>query len=304
MIVGIACALAAGLMWGVVFVAPVLLPEYSAASLTFGRYLAFGLITLALALPDLAALRSLTRVQWLEAVKLALVGNIAYYLFVAAAIQSSGVPLVSVIIGTLPVVIAVCGNLGHGALPWSRLLPSVLVLAAGIAAINLVEVSRLAAGAHSAYAQGALLAVFGVVCWTWYPLRNARFLACYPAVGARLWATAQGLATLPFAAAGMAWVMLFAPLPGGALGPKPLEYVGLMFFIGLTASWLGTLAWNAASKRLPASLSGQLIVFETLAALAYGFLHRGAWPSAVTLFGIALLVVGVVLGVRAFQRNN
>jgi hypothetical protein len=37
-------ALAAGLMWGLVFVAPLLLPQYPAALLSFARYLAFGLI--------------------------------------------------------------------------------------------------------------------------------------------------------------------------------------------------------------------------------------------------------------------
>ena len=41
---GILFALAAGLMWGLVFVGPLLLPEYPAALQSFGRYLAFGQI--------------------------------------------------------------------------------------------------------------------------------------------------------------------------------------------------------------------------------------------------------------------
>jgi drug/metabolite transporter (DMT)-like permease len=45
---GTAFALAAGLMWGLVFIAPLLLPEYPAALQSFGRYLAFGLIALPL----------------------------------------------------------------------------------------------------------------------------------------------------------------------------------------------------------------------------------------------------------------
>ena len=48
-----------------------------------------------------------------------------------------------------------------------------------------------------------------------------------------------------------------------------------MFAIGLLASWLGTLCWNEASQRLPPTLVGQLIVFETLAALSYAFVLRG-----------------------------
>jgi drug/metabolite transporter (DMT)-like permease len=45
-------------------------------------------------------------------------------------------------------------------------------------------------------------------------------------------------------------------------------------------------------------LAGQLIVFETLAALAYAFWLRGHWPEPLTLAGIALLVAGVIGGVR------
>mgnify|MGYP001288019920 CR=1 FL=1 len=99
-------ALAAGLMWGLVFVGPLLLPEYPAALQSFGRYLAFGLIALPLAWLDRATLRTLTRADWIEAGKLALVGNIVYYLFLASAIQRAGGPLPTMIIGTLPVVIA------------------------------------------------------------------------------------------------------------------------------------------------------------------------------------------------------
>ena len=77
-------ALAAGLMWGLVFVGPLLLPEYPAALQSVGRYLAFGLIALPLAWLDRAALRQLTRADWIEALKLAAVGNLLYYLFLAA----------------------------------------------------------------------------------------------------------------------------------------------------------------------------------------------------------------------------
>jgi drug/metabolite transporter (DMT)-like permease len=43
---------------------------------------------------------------------------------------------------------------------------------------------------------------------------------------------------------------------------------------------------------------GQLIVFETLAALAYAYLLRGSWPEPLVLTGILLLLLGVFLAVR------
>src|SRR6266571_3121969 len=99
-------ALAAGLMWGLVFVGPLLLPEDPAALQSFGRYLAFGLIALPLAWLDRAALRQLRAADWREALKLAAIGNLLYYLCLAGAIQRAGGPLPTMMIGTLPVVIS------------------------------------------------------------------------------------------------------------------------------------------------------------------------------------------------------
>ena len=80
LITGTLFALAAGLMWGLVFIAPTLLAEYPPALLTVGRYLAFGLIALPLAQIDHHRLAELTRADWIEAAKLAAVGNLLYYL--------------------------------------------------------------------------------------------------------------------------------------------------------------------------------------------------------------------------------
>jgi len=334
-------ALLAGLMWGLVFVAPLLLPDYPAALQSFARYLAFGLIALPLAWWDRAQLSRLTREDWIEALKLSVVGNLLYYLFLAASIQRAGGPLPTMIIGTLPVVIATVSNLRgsqvvrlrDGRLPWRRLAPSLLLIAAGIACVNHVELARLqaevatplpgagtnadaAADANAAqglsrYALGALLAVGAVICWTWYPIRNADWLRAHADRSPRAWATAQGVATLPLAALGFALFWAWNEAGGRAqgaqgqqafempFGPTPGLFLGLMFSIGLFASWLGTLCWNEASQRLPPSLVGQLIVFETLAALSYAWVLRGRWPDGFTLAGAALRVAGVAWALRS-----
>ena len=315
--IGTLFALAAGLMWGLVFVSPLLLPEYPAALQSFGRYLAFGLIALPLAWLDRARLALLTRADWLEALKLAAVGNLVYYLFLAAAIQRAGGPLPTMIIGTLPVVIAVCSNLRDaqrdGRLPWLQLLPSLLLIATGISFVNHVELAHLQGmgGADlTRYGTGALLALGAVACWTWYPIRNADWLRAHPDRPPSTWATAQGVATLPLALLGYALWWAWSALGGDRsmltpvagvmlpLGPRPEAFLGLMFTIGLFASWLGTLCWNEASQRLPTTMVGQLIVFETLSALAYAFMLRGTLPAAPTLIGVALLVAGVVWALR------
>jgi drug/metabolite transporter (DMT)-like permease len=353
MLLGTLFALAAGLMWGLVFVAPLLLPEYPALLLSVGRYLAFGLIALPLGWLDRARLARLSAADWREALKLSAIGNLLYYLCLAGAIQRAGGPLPTMIIGTLPVVIAITSNLRDarrdGRMPWRRLAPSLLLIAAGIGLVNHDELARLQEATHVAraaggtldvarYAIGALLAVAAVACWTWYPIRNADWLRAgapgaalsnpaaapesvpsNPVAAARAgtpgavqripagrnprtWATAQGLATLPLAAVGFAGFWLWSAATGATFtlpfGPAPERFVTLMLAIGLFASWLGTTCWNEASQRLPTTLAGQLIVFETLSALAYAFVLRAEMPPAATLAGIVLLIAGVVSALR------
>jgi len=309
MLAGTLFALSAGLLWGLVFVVPLLLPQYPPALLSTARYLAFGLIALPLAWLDRARLRDLSRADWIEALKLALVGNLLYYLFLAAAIQRAGAPLPTMLIGTLPVVIAITSNLRDarrdGHLPWRRLAPPLLLIGAGIALVHHAEVEpfrQVPSPALDRHALGALLAVGAVACWTWYPLRNADWLRAHPDRSPRVWATAQGIATLPLAAIGLigmqAWIGASDAAFDLPLGPSPGRFVLLMLALGLLASWLGTLCWNEASQRLPTALAGQLIVFETLAALSYAFVLRGALPPAATLAGIVLLVAGVIRALR------
>jgi drug/metabolite transporter (DMT)-like permease len=305
--IGTLFALAAGLMWGLVFVGPLLLHDYPAALQSAGRYVAFGLIALPLAWLDRAHLVRLTRDDWIEATRLAAVGNVLYYVLLSGAILRAGGPLPTMIIGTLPVVIAISANLRNrardGHLPWRRLASSLVMLAAGIGCVNQAELAQAGAPEERQRASGALLAVGAVACWTWYPLRNADWLRAHPGRHPRAWATAQGVATLPLALALYAALWTWTAATGGdfpmPFGPRPEAFIALMLAIGLFASWLGTLCWNEASQRLPTNLAGQLIVFETLAALAYAFVVRGTWPPPLTWLGIALLVGGVVVALRA-----
>ena len=53
------------------------------------------------------------------------------------------------------------------------------------------------------------------------------------------------------------------------------------------------------AKNTPTALTGQLIVFETLAALAYAYLVYQRSPSGFEIAGIVLLVLGVIVGAGA-----
>lgn len=306
MFAGIFFALAAGLMWGLIFIGPELVPDYPGALQSAGRYVAFGLIALPLAWFDRRRLRQLSKADWWEATKLTLIGNLLYYLCLASAIQRTGAPISTMIIGTLPVVISISANLLYGReegrLAWRSLMPALLLIAAGLLCVNAAELQSALAFDGWRYFTGVGLAVVAVVCWTWYPLRNARWLRANPAKKPATWATAQGLVTLPLAL--LAWLMVSATLATSGtgftlpFGPRPAVFIPLMLTIGLLCSWLGTRCWNEACQRLPTVIVGPLIVFEILAGLAYSFILRQSWPPLLTLGGISCLLSGVIAAMR------
>jgi len=280
------------------------LPGYSPLALSAGRYLAFGLIVLLPAWLDRRRIAALSRADWLRAGELALVGNLLYYAGIALGAQHAGAPMTAAIIGTLPLVIAISGNLVDKHIRWRRLALPLLIIGSGLVLIHGHEFSIAGAQARAGtnYLLGIAGALFALFCWTWYPLRNAAWIARRPQLAMGTWATVQGLATLPLALAAFL-VLGLQPANDWPLGPDPLRFVALMAALGLIASWLGTLLWNIASRELPATLTGQLIVFETLFGLAFAYTLRGEWPDAASLAGIALLVAGVVLGVRACRQG-
>lgn len=297
---GVGFGMAAGLMWGIIFSVPLLLPDYPPLALSAGRYLAFGLIVLVPAWFDRRRLAALTSRDWWMAIELSLVGNLLYFGCIAFAAQNAGAPMTAMVIGTLPVVLSIAGNLADPQLSWRRLTPPLVIIGAGLALVHGEEgAAAFAPGGN--YALGLLAALGGLLCWTWYPLRNAAWIRQRPQLSMTSWATAQGLATLPLAVLAFA---ALAALPDYdyPLGTDPGRFLALMAALGLGASWLGTLFWNKTSQLLPTALAGQMIVFETVFGLGFAFALRGAWPSATTLAGIALLIGGVLLGARAARH--
>lgn len=307
MISGVLYALLAGLMWGLIFVGPLLVPEYPAVLQSMGRYLALGLIALPLAWLGRAKLRLLSGKDWWTALGLTMIGNLIYYVCLASAIQRTGAPVSTMIIGTLPVVLPVFANLLYsqrdGKLPWRRLFPALICIAIGLVCVNTAELHRgLPDFSPLRYGAGIMLALISVACWAWYALRNARWLRENPDNPPMMWATAQALVTLPVSLAGYliaCWWLQDQhpdfPLP---FGPRPVVFIPLMLAIAVFCSWVGAWCWNIASQRLPTVILGPLIVFETLAGLLYTFILRHSLPPLLTFSGIVLLVLGVVSAVR------
>lgn len=306
--IGVLCGLLAGAMWGLVFIAPELLAAFSALELAVGRYLAYGAMALALLLPRLKQLRAtLVRADYAALLRHALAGNIVYYMLLASGVKYAGVAPTSLIIGMLPVVVTLLGRKDHGAVPLRRLALPLLLVGAGIACINADSLLHPAPGSGSADIVLGLACAFGaLLCWSWYALDNARYLKRNPQFSSAQWSALYGLATGVVALALGAGAWAVGGFGGGSDPAADADAARdwTLFWtcnalLALGASVIGNGLWNVASRRVPVTLSGQLILFETLFALLYGFVYRGHGPRPLELAAIALLVAGVTWSVRA-----
>ena len=288
-LLGIGASIAAGALWGLVFLAPELAPGFLPIQLSAGRYLAYGLVAALLIYPAWGRLRRhLGWPAWRTLIWLSLTGNIVYYLFLASAVRLGGVAMASIVIGLLPIAVTLVGSRDRHAVPLRRLLPSLLLSGAGLACIGWDSLSASGAGSPAglACAFGALLS------WTVFAVHNSRWLARIEGVSPHEWNLLVGVVTGLMALA--LAVPAFMLAPGEHTLPAWMRFGALVTAVAILCSVAGNALWNHASRALPLSLMGQMIVFETIFAALYGFLWEARWPSGFETAALSLLVAGVI----------
>jgi drug/metabolite transporter (DMT)-like permease len=307
MTVGIVAALGAGMIWGFVFIAPVIAKDHTPWTLALARYTVFGLVSLVFyrALVPTAQRAALARDKdfWVQAFWLALVGNLIYYVLLSLGIQAIGVPLVTLVIGILPIVVSVCANWTDRTVRWRVLVIPCVLIAIGFFLAHKGETAARSVPTAQLWL-GFVGAVGALIAWTIYPIYNAKFIKRRSDVSMIAWACGQGIALLPLVASLLLLTHFFGP-PKHRIDAGDVSRLLLAASVaGILSSWLGTWLWNIASDRLPAALVGQLIVFETVFSLLYGFALDQRWPQPIVWAGIVCLLLGVLSGVRAFHREK
>ena len=298
---GIACGAGAGALWGLVFLAPELVRTFPPITLTAGRYLAYGLIAACLIGPRLSTLLpKLGRREWFGLAWLSLAGNTLYYILLSNAVQTGGIAMTSLVIGFLPVAVTIIGSRDHGAVPIRRLAASLLFCMAGAVCIGWQAIAQPNAGAAQNQIVGLACAVGALASWTAYAVGNSRWLGRLSDVSAHDWSLLTGLVT-------GAQAILLVPV-AVALDRShhsALEWAqlsGVSIAVAVLASIAGNALWNQMSRLLPLALVGQMILFETLFALIYGFMWEQRLPSLLELLAFILVVLSVLTCIAAHAK--
>lgn len=267
----------------------------SSVDLTAGRFVAYGVVALGVML--VARRRWPTPAQAASALGMSVLGFTGYYLLLVLAIRDAGTEVPSLIIGTIPIWVMLLGKPGH--LRWAALVPGLALTAGGLALMMASPHDAAGIAAQPHYLRGLLLAAASLACWTAFALLNSAWLKKHPEVNATDWANWLGLAT--GAGALLLWAVAGSPARQIAAQPDFGLFVFLCVATGFGSAWLATILWNVASQRLSASLCGQLIVSETLFALAYSFAWDGRWPTPAQAAACVLFTLGILASIKAHR---
>nr|WP_253937714.1 EamA family transporter [Dickeya dadantii] len=157
-----------------------------------------------------------------------------------------------------------------------------------------------ASAAVGTQAVGLLCALGALISWSSFAVGNSRWLARVSSVSAHDWnlmmgivTGAQSLVLIPFA------IMLNANSHSDVAWA---QFAGVSIGVAVLASMVGNLFWNQMSRLLPLTLVGQMILFETLFALIYGFLWEQRLPTYLEAAAFTLVVCSVVSCVAVHRK--
>ncbi len=308
---GVVASLIATAFWGFIFLAPLLLPNFTTWDIISVRYLIFGAFSLiTILISTKGKLSKFPAFVWKEASMYAIFANFLYYSLLVVSIRLSGITICSITISLLPIIVPIYGNFTQKEFPFSLLIYPLSIIAMGLFCINFSEFV-LATEAEQQNASDKMLGILfcmgSLALWTWYSVANKRFLETN-----KEHVSPQKLASLIGICCGTLGVLciggfllfdpsalyIFSPL---ASAEELKTLVITCSILGVFSTFLATSFWNLATSKLPVSLLGQMMVFEPVAALTYNFCMEWRLPTAWETSGICFVLTGVILSINKMK---
>jgi len=292
------CALASSL-WGCgFFFGKIALAEMGVGAMVLYRFLFATLVLIPLLFTHRPGFN---RGEWGTLMLCAFLGIPLQFLIQFSGLALTTVSHASLMVGTMPVILAVGATLfahermdrtGWFALAVSTIGAALIALGAGEASVRHAATHF---GPPAPTIAGDLLVVLSLVIALGWVLLNKRLMERHSAIVVSAYGTASGTVML----------LLCVPL---IYGLPPIAHVSLKAWLALAASGIlctaaTTLLWNWGMTQVPASQAGVLLNMEPLIGSLLGvfILHESLGPSA-RIGGILILAAALVITTRSRTR--
>lgn len=307
MIKGIAYALGACLVWGLIFVVPQFLDGFSSIEISLGCYFFYGVISFVIYLYEwFQKSARFSWSTWYKASYFSLISTIIYYTSVVLALRFATPAISALILGISPIGIAFYGNSKKKEVRNRRLILPALLILLGLVVINAPLMTQ--SDSPSSYLLGLFCGFIGLLSWVWYVVENSHFLKENPTISPGDWSTLVGVATLFWVVLGGLILAFFFSEDINMHKYYNFDLPTVKFLIGCTilgvlCTWLAAYFWNQASMKLPISLLGQLAVFETIFGLIYVYTIDQRLPTHIEYLGISLFLSAVAVGIKQSSQK-
>lgn len=262
------------------FVAAVALERFPVAGGQAARYAVAAAVMLAV---GRFRLPRLVGADVLPLVSLTALGLAVFNAVMIAGVAESDPASMGVVVGCVPVVLAVLGPLQRGDRPRTAVVTAGVVVACGAGLVQWTG--------HAPTAAGLMLAMAALGCEAAFTLLAVPLLPRLGALGITQWAT---LLVVPML---IAWALLVEG-PSAQRLPDAGEAVALLWLtVGVTA--VAFMCWYGAVHRIGAERAGLFSGILPLTAAGLGALTGSVSLGPVRVAGAVLVVAGITLGVRA-----
>jgi len=301
---GILFAIIACACWGLSMICPVFAPEFTAVEITLGRYFFYGVVCLGL---WLRSRRSHSWTVWKMALVFALTGNLVYYGLEVVGVKMIGPSMVALLFAINPICVCLYGNLKNKEIPFSLIVLPIILVLTGILVVHVNDIQIDPDISQSQFLIGMGFTISSIAMWAWYAVHNARYLKNQTDLNPADFNMIIGLWCLILSLMSMA-IVNFLPVESMYLLSPEITNQQLIWFLiatatlGLFGSYFGTFFWLRASKMLPLTLAGQIIVAETCSGLIYTYLNQQRFPRWYELVGFVLVIGGVLISIRKVQQ--
>lgn len=306
MLKGIVFAIVACLIWGLIFVIPELIKDFSILEIVLGRYFFYGMISVFFLLKNISFGKFRYSLSiWKMAIFYSLLSTVGYYSCVVMALKYTPPSICALILGISPITISFYGNWRQKECSYKSLfIPSLLVLI-GLCIMNLPHLSESTSLSKDLF--GLSCSLIALTIWSWFAVANARFLKLYSHVTMSDWTTLMGVAAL-------FWVAIFGAILWFFYGEATTinkyftwsqglgDFLMGTAILGLFCSWLANYLWNKASQHLPISIAGQLLIFETIFGLIFICCIQHRFPPKLECLGIGLFLLAIFIGIRSMAK--
>ena len=307
MLKGVLFILSACFIWGLNFVVPGLLAEFSPFEITLGGFFFLGILSCTLMLGQGIKKWKFHPPGCLDSSSSFCPGCEYSLLFsprhrIALLKCLCDCPFD----GISPITISFYGNWRQKECSNRQLVIPSLLIGSGVVCVNWEAFFSLSWQAGWEYAFGLFCGILSLLAWNWHVVANAHFLKLNPTLSSSDWSSLIGIGTF-------AWVLLLIPLFFATASsddlvkytrfePELYYFLGGCLVMGFLCSWLAYDFWNIGTQALPIYLTGQLSIFETIFGILFFYLLKGSLPTFLESFGMITTLSGVCFSMYLFRK--